>query len=150
MHSNKKFLPCKVEHLESKGVVTSKSLIQYWWLVYLEWVEDSVEQQCLETKRPVILPKTHYVSKLILQHVHRNLGHAGRNHMLSTLQKRYWIINANSACRKVITECVVGQNWRTKNGWLTKEKDHAIFASFFQHLCGLLWTYWCEERSQRC
>ncbi len=116
MHSNKKCLPCKVEHLESKGVVTSKSLIQYWWLVYLEWVEDSVEQQCLETKRPVILPKTHYVSKLILQHVHRNLGHAGRNHMLSTLQKRYWIINANSACRKVITECVVCRRFWGKIG----------------------------------
>ncbi len=69
-----------------------------------------------ETKRPVILPKEHHVSKLIMQHVHRQLGHAGRNHMLSTLRKRYWIINGNSACRKVISECVVCRRFQGKIG----------------------------------
>ncbi len=36
--------------------------------------------------------------------------------MLSTLQKRYWIINANSACRKVISECVVCRRLQGKIG----------------------------------
>ncbi len=96
-----------------------------------------------ETKRPVILPKEHHVSKLIMQHVHRQLGHVGRNHMLSTLRKRYWIINGNSACRKVISECVVCLRFQGKIGEqkmsdLPKER---IMPSFFQHWCGLLWAY---------
>lgn len=39
-----------------------------------------------EWKHPVILSKGHHVSKFILQYVHQQLGHAGRNHMLSTLR----------------------------------------------------------------
>ncbi|XP_076853974.1 uncharacterized protein LOC143509288 [Brachyhypopomus gauderio] len=58
-----------------------------------------------EEKHPVILAKDQNVSKLILKHVHQCLGHAGRNHMLSFLRKKYWITHANSACRKVILEC---------------------------------------------
>lgn len=36
--------------------------------------------------------------------------------MLSTLRKRYWIIKANSACRKVISECVVCRRFQGKFG----------------------------------
>lgn len=50
-----------------------------------------------EVKHPVILSKDQLVSKLILQHIHKLMGHAGRNHMLSTHRKKYWITNANSA-----------------------------------------------------
>lgn len=39
-----------------------------------------------ELKHPVILSKGHHVSNLILQYVHQQLGHVGRNHMLSTLR----------------------------------------------------------------
>lgn len=38
-----------------------------------------------ENKHPLILSKNEYVTNLILQHIHRQLGHGGRNHMLSTL-----------------------------------------------------------------
>lgn len=39
-----------------------------------------------EAKHPAILPKASHVSNLILQYVHRKVGHRGRNHMLSTLR----------------------------------------------------------------
>lgn len=38
-------------------------------------------------KHPIILSKDQHISKLILQHIHRQVGHAGRNHMLSVLRK---------------------------------------------------------------
>lgn len=59
-----------------------------------------------ELKHPVILSKGQHVSNLILRSIHQQLGHAGRNHMLSTLRRRYWITNANSACRRIISDCV--------------------------------------------
>ncbi|XP_078032247.1 uncharacterized protein LOC144467474 [Epinephelus lanceolatus] len=67
-----------------------------------------------ESKHPVILSKDLHVSVLILCHIHHQLGHAGRNHMLSRLRQRYWIINANSAARRVISDCVVCRRNRGK------------------------------------
>ncbi len=69
-----------------------------------------------EVKFPAILPKHSHVSTLILRHIHETLGHIGRNHILSELRKRFWIINANSAARKVITQCVVCRRNRPKVG----------------------------------
>ena len=73
-----------------------------------------------EIKHPIILSKDQPISKLVLQHIHRQVGHAGRNHMLSALRKTYWITNANSACRKIIADCYLvpssREGWRAKNG----------------------------------
>ena len=69
-----------------------------------------------EAKRPMILPKDHHICTLLLRHIHENLGHAGRNHILSTLRQRYWIVNANSATRKILTKCVICRRTRGKMG----------------------------------
>ena len=58
------------------------------------------------TKYPVILPKRHHVTTLIIRNMHENLGHVGRSHVLSALRGRYWIINANSCVREVLFKCV--------------------------------------------
>lgn len=39
-------------------------------------------------KNPMILPKDSHISKLILRVIHQNVGHPGRNHMLSLLKAR--------------------------------------------------------------
>lgn len=59
----------------------------------------------IEIKHPMILPKSH-VSKLILSHIHIQVGHSGRAHMLSRLHQRYWLSGANSSARKIIKNCV--------------------------------------------
>lgn len=66
-----------------------------------------------EAKHPVILPKDTLVSSLILLHIHEQVGHGGRNHVLSELRKTFWIINANYASRSVLSKCVV---WRRVRG----------------------------------
>ncbi len=58
-----------------------------------------------ETKRPVILSKDLRIATLILQHIHEELGHSGRNHMLARLRQKYWIPKSNSAIRKVTAQC---------------------------------------------
>ncbi|KAK7909879.1 hypothetical protein WMY93_014563 [Mugilogobius chulae] len=65
-----------------------------------------------EQKHPVILSKGQHVSELILRHLHQELGHAGRNHMLAALRQKYWITNANSACRKILSKCVICRRYR--------------------------------------
>ena len=90
-----------------------------------------------ETKHPMIISKDQHVATLILKHIHQQLGPSGRNHVLSTLRRRYWITGANSAVRRVITECSVcrrhkGKMMEQKMADLPKERilpDHPPFTN---------------------
>ncbi|XP_068238415.1 uncharacterized protein [Palaemon carinicauda] len=57
-------------------------------------------------KHPILLPKKHHVTTLLIRHEHELLAHSGRNHVLSNLRQKYWIINANATVRNVLFHCV--------------------------------------------
>lgn len=57
-------------------------------------------------KNPIILPQGSHISNLILQHIHRQVGHSGRSHMLSRLGQKFWLPHANLLARKIITNRV--------------------------------------------
>ncbi|XP_066955788.1 uncharacterized protein [Macrobrachium rosenbergii] len=57
-------------------------------------------------RHPILLPKKHHVTTLLIQHEHELLAHSGRNHVLSNLRQKYWIINANATVRSVLFHCV--------------------------------------------
>lgn len=59
-----------------------------------------------EQKHPIILVKDLHISELLVRHVHQKVGHGGRNHMLSKLREKYWIVGVSSAIRKVLSKCV--------------------------------------------
>ena len=54
----------------------------------------------------MILPKNNYVSKLIVQYYHRISGHAGREHVLSLLRERFWIVGARIMVKRILINCV--------------------------------------------
>jgi len=60
-----------------------------------------------ETKHPAILAKDFHISNIILKHIHQEVGHGGRNYMLSRLHQRYWIPGASVAIRKILSKCVI-------------------------------------------
>ena len=67
-------------------------------------------------KHPVILPRKSHITSLVIDHMHKRLGHAGRNHVLSELRQTYWIISANSAVRNAIYQCVTCRKLRGPSG----------------------------------
>lgn len=69
-----------------------------------------------DINHPLILSKDTHVSNLILRHLHERLGHGGRNHVLSSVRKKYWITNANSAARKIIGRCKFCRRYKGKPG----------------------------------
>ncbi|XP_077986124.1 uncharacterized protein LOC144440612 [Glandiceps talaboti] len=69
-----------------------------------------------ESKYPVILPKNSHVSTLILCEIHEHGQHFGRSYILSKLREKYWIPNANSAARMMVSKCVVCRRQRAKLG----------------------------------
>jgi hypothetical protein len=59
-----------------------------------------------DMKHPIVLPSKSHVTTLIIRFVHEQLGHAGRNHVLSKVRENYWVINGNTAVRRVLGRCV--------------------------------------------
>nr|XP_054593653.1 uncharacterized protein LOC129160674 [Nothobranchius furzeri] len=66
------------------------------------------------TKHPCILSKDQHISELIIRHVHLQLRHGGRNHVLSVIRRKYWITHGVSAVRKVLAECLFCKKYRGK------------------------------------
>ncbi|XP_038060502.1 uncharacterized protein LOC119731404 [Patiria miniata] len=56
-------------------------------------------------KRPAVLPKDHHVVTLIVRQFHQESGHSGREHVLSLLRQRYWLIKARSTVRSILRDC---------------------------------------------
>ena len=55
---------------------------------------------------PMLLPKDHPISTLIVRYYHETLGHAGREHVLSAVRQKFWILQARSLIRRVLRKCV--------------------------------------------
>ena len=59
-----------------------------------------------DAKHQIILPSKSPVVETLIRETHENVGHLGRETVLSTLRTRYWLLNANSRVRKVLSDCV--------------------------------------------
>lgn len=57
----------------------------------------------VEAKHPAILPKDHRISDLILQEINKETGHNGHNYILSKLRQKFWIPNANSLIKRILS-----------------------------------------------
>ena len=58
-----------------------------------------------DAKHPVLLPKDHHVSHLIILHYHRVSGHSDIEHTLSLRRQKYWITQARAPVRRLLSSC---------------------------------------------
>ena len=58
-----------------------------------------------DAKHPIILPKKHHVTKLIIEYFHRASAHSGIEYTLSLIRQRYWIPGARSNVRNTLNTC---------------------------------------------
>ena len=57
-------------------------------------------------RHPILLPKDHTVTRLIIISAHVNLGHgSGVEHVLTELRARFWIIKGRRTVRNTIEKC---------------------------------------------
>ncbi|XP_078344112.1 uncharacterized protein LOC144629777 [Oculina patagonica] len=59
-----------------------------------------------QIKHPLLLPKDHHVTKLIIMDVHESVGHLGQEYVLTCLRQKYWIVKGRTAVRKVLGSCL--------------------------------------------
>ena len=55
---------------------------------------------------PMVLPKEHPISGIIVRYYHEALGHAGREHVLSAIRQRFWIVQGRALVRQVLRRCI--------------------------------------------
>ena len=75
----------KVANLRS---ISTNGLIRVGGRIYREPI-------AFKGANPVNLPKAHPVTVLIVRYYHHILGHAEREHVLSVMRQRFWIIRGN-------------------------------------------------------
>ena len=67
-----------------------------------------------DEKHPMVLPKRHHVSQLIVPHYHESAAHSGREQTLYELQKMFWIIGGRGLAKKTIRSCIKCQRMNAK------------------------------------
>ncbi|XP_064641265.1 uncharacterized protein LOC135496078 [Lineus longissimus] len=67
----------------------------------------------MELKFPILLPQRCHVSILIIEHYHRDTGHAGRGITLNRIQQAgFWILKARTAVTLLIKDCILCRKLR--------------------------------------
>ena len=59
-----------------------------------------------DARFPIILPRNHWVTRLIVKHYHEFGNHTGgTNHTLSAISEKFWIVSGREAIREYENEC---------------------------------------------
>ncbi|KAK4324774.1 hypothetical protein Pmani_004614 [Petrolisthes manimaculis] len=66
------------------------------------------------TKHQLIVPHEHPVAKLIIEDLHKKLGHAGVERVLAESRRRYWILKGRKLVKKTVHQCITCRKLREK------------------------------------
>lgn len=58
-----------------------------------------------DTKHPILMPNKHHVTRMLIMHHHIVNAHAGTQHTLCDIQRKYWIVGGTAAVRRVLAGC---------------------------------------------
>lgn len=61
----------------------------------------------LSAKHPILLPRDHYLTSLIVRRAHERVFHNGTKETLIEVRSDYWIIKGRSLVRKLIHHCKI-------------------------------------------
>ena len=64
-------------------------------------------QASYNVKHPIILPPDPHTVTLLVREYHKNMGHLGRETVLSAIRTKYWILKGNSLVRRIVRECLI-------------------------------------------
>ncbi|XP_030843562.1 uncharacterized protein LOC115924830 [Strongylocentrotus purpuratus] len=67
-------------------------------------------------KHQYILPKKHHVTTLLMQYIHRRVGHQGQNHMVAELRQKFWVVGAGVLARNIARKCIICRKNQGKAG----------------------------------
>lgn len=69
-----------------------------------------------DEKHPIIVPRDHPITKLLIEEAHKQTMHGGTQLTLAHLRTRYWIIHGRNLTRHFISKCTRCHRFNTKTG----------------------------------
>lgn len=104
-----------IKSLKKNGVVTSNSIlcsllphIDEDGLIRMTGRLSLVETLPHNVRYPIILPRRHHVTRLIVKQYHENSNHvAGTNHLLALISEKYWLVHGREEIRDCEKSCLV-------------------------------------------
>lgn len=57
-------------------------------------------------KFPMLLPRSHHVTNLLIDHYHQHYYHSGIQSTLYALRQKFWLLDGRNRVRKVIRQCI--------------------------------------------
>ena len=60
-----------------------------------------------QTRHPILLPRDHYLTTLIVRRAHQRVLHNGVKDTLSEVRSRYWIVKGRAFVKKTIHHCII-------------------------------------------
>lgn len=58
-------------------------------------------------RHPILLPKSHHVSNILISDCHLHNYHSGIQTTLNILRQKYWILDGRNQVRKIIRKCIL-------------------------------------------
>lgn len=88
--------------LDEQGILRSKGRLE------------SVKFLSYATRNPIILPKKHYLTNLIVQNYHIKYKHSKLESVIAAIRQKYWIIDIRAVLKHIINRCQHCSNKRAK------------------------------------
>ena len=102
---------------EAQKELTSSKNFETWKRQFGLFVDTEGLQRCggrlsnaeiaYTTKHPILLPKDHYFTKLVILRAHERVLHNGVRETLTELRSMFWIIRGRSVVKLIIRQCTV-------------------------------------------
>ena len=73
-----------------------------------------VKNETTQRRYPVILPKAHHLTELLIQHYHKMEGHAGSSQVLAAIRRKYWIVQGYAAVKRIVGRCFLCRKAQAK------------------------------------
>ena len=63
-------------------------------------------------KKPILLPKDHWLTHLLIQEAHQSILHGGVRETLAEVRSHYWICQGRQQVKKFVQKCVTCQKFQ--------------------------------------
>ena len=70
------------------------------------------------SKRPILLPKRHHFTTLVIREIHDSIAHSGVRMTLSVVRERYWILRGRESVKRVVRNCLLCK-WFSERAFAT-------------------------------
>ena len=74
-------------------------------------------------KYPILIPRDHRLTELIVQRCHREVHHGGVRATLSRLRTKFWVVRGRQMVKKLLSRCVVCKKLEGRPCSVTKVAD---------------------------